>query len=180
MNCPIAMRCLAAGVLAGAAAAHAGENIVPREGAVSQENAAPRRTFRESPVYPYIFRPEGYLATAGPVPMRIDERPASFLKRVAPPLPSAARGLDKPIPGLVEPKEELPEAAPEKEHRAPEKKEELPLPEPDLGKIPEAVMRFFREKQTQQDTRPYLFDPIFLPAPPNELPRSKASYIQKP
>lgn len=180
MNRPIATRGLAASLLAGIAAAHAGENVVTRENAVPRESTVPRKTFRESSTYPYIFRPEGYLATDGPVPMRIDQRPAAFLKRTAPPLPVAAKGMDKPIPGLVEPREELPEAAPEKETRGHGKKDELPLPEPDLGKIPEAVMRFFRDKDPQRDTRPYLFDPIFLPAPPNELSRSKASSIQKP
>ena len=141
-------------MLLAAAAAHAGDDAVPR------------RTFRESRTYPYIFRPEGYLAQSGPVPMRIEQAPPKFSKRLAPPLPPGAKSPEKPAP--VEP--------PAK----PEKKEELPLPEPDLGKVPDEVLGFFRDKDAHPGKRLYLFDPIFQPARPNELPRSKAKSIEKP
>jgi len=173
MNRQIVIKSLIAVFLSGAVGAYAGEEVLPR------------RTFRESTTYPHIFRaeiysterPAGYLASSGPVPMRIEQKPAAFSKRLAPPLPEAAKGVEKPLPPLSEAKAE---AAPERDTRVRGKKEELPLPEPDVGKVPEDVMRFFREKDGQQGTRPYLFDPIFQTARPNELPKSKATYIKKP
>ena len=163
MNHSIAMRCLAGALLAGfAAAAHAGGDD------------GPRRTFRESKTYPHIFLPEGYLASVGPVPMRIDHAPPPFSKRLAPPLPEAAKGADRPAPLPVEPKE------PEKRAGKGGKKEDLPLPEPDLGKVPDEVLGFFRDKEAHPARRIYLFDPIFQPARSNELPRSKATYNSKP
>jgi hypothetical protein len=160
--------CLFAALLGGIAGAHAGETVVPR------------RSFRESKSYPHIFQPEGYLATSGPVPMNIEQKPAAFSKRLAPPLPENARGKEKPLPPLPEPNDEQAGAAPEKVMRAGHKKEELPLPEPDLGKVPEAVLRFFRERDGQaQPVQPNLFDPIFQPARASELPKGKATYVQK-
>ena len=161
MNHPVAPRCLAAALLAGIAAAHAGGDD------------GPRRTFRESQTYPHIFRPEGYLATSGPVPMRIEHSLPTFSKRLAPPLPDAAKGTDKPVPPM-EPKE------PAKNAGKGGKKDDLPLPEPDMGKIPDEVLGFFRDKEAHPGKRIYLFDPIFQPARPNELPKSKATYTSKP
>jgi hypothetical protein len=166
MNHHVTLCCLAAALLAGTAAtAHAGEDEVPR------------RTFRESRTYPFIFRPEGYLASGGPVPMRIEQGPPPFSKRLAPPLPAAAKATEKPaLPPL------LPMDVHEPANKSGKggKKEELPLPEPDLGKVPDEVLGFFREKEANPNKRLYLFDPIFQPARPNELPRSKATYTQKP
>ncbi|MEQ1854679.1 MAG: hypothetical protein ABMA01_24185 [Chthoniobacteraceae bacterium] len=172
MKQPIAKGCLAATVLAAITVATAGETVVPR------------RTFRESGTYPRIFRPEGYLATGGPIPMRIEQKPAAFSKRLAPPLPAAAKGTEKPVPPKPAAQEEPPDAAPENETHTVGKKDELPLPQPDLGRTPDAVLGFFRDKDggnnPQRGTRLFLFDPIFQPARPSELPRSKATYIQKP
>lgn len=157
MNHPVALCCIAA--LLATAAVHAGDD-------------APRRTFRESRTYPYIFRPEGYLASSGPVPMRLEQGPPPFSKRLAPPLPAAAKGADKPP---AEPAED-----PAKNAGKGGRKEELPLPEPDLGKVPDEVLGFFRDKEANAGKRIYLFDPIFQPAHPNELPKSKATYVTKP
>ena len=164
---PAAMRLLAAVLLAGVATAHAGDDAVPR------------RTFRESRTYPYVFHPEGYLASSGPVPMRIEQAPPKFSKRLAPPLQPGARAPEKPLPAPLESKGEPPSAKPEKNAHG-GKKEELPLPEPDLGKVPDEVLGFFRDKDAQPAKRLYLFDPIFQPARPHELPKSKAISIQKP
>ena len=150
--------CRLAAILLAAAAARAGDDGVPR------------RSFRESRTYPYIFRPEGYLAYSGPVPMRFEQAPPKFSKRIAPPLPPGAKSPEKPVPPPVEPA-----AKPEKS-----RKDELPLPEPDMGKVPDEVLGFFRDKEANPGKRLYLFDPIFQPARPNELPRSKATYIKKP
>ena len=98
-----------------------------------------------------------------------------FSKRLAPPLPPAAKGAEKPTPAPVEPKSEPPPEKPEKI-----KKEELPLPEPDMARVPDEVLGFFRDKEAHPGKRIYLFDPIFQPARPNELPKSKAIYIKKP
>ena len=150
--------CRLAAILLAAAAAHAGDD------------AAPRRTFRESRTYPYVFRSEGYLAASGPVPMRFEQAPPKFSKRLAPPLPPGAKSPEKPAPPPVEPP-----AKPEKN-----KRDELPLPEPDMGKVPDEVLGFFRDKDAHPGKRIYLFDPIFQPARPNELSKSKATYIKKP
>jgi len=150
-----------------AAAAHAGDDTVPR------------RTFRESRTYPYVFRPEGYLAGSGPLPMRFEPPPPKFAKRIAPPLPPAANGTVKPLPAAEDTKVEPPPDKPEKSNRG-GKKEELPLPEPDMGKVPDEVLGFFNDKDANPGKRIYLFDPIFQPARPNELPRSKANLTQKP
>lgn len=165
MNHHVTLRHLAAMLLAGTAAAHAGEDEVPR------------RTFRESRTYPFIFRPEGYLASGGPVPMRIEQGPPAFSKRLAPPLPAAAKAMEKPVVPPLLPMD-VKEAV--KNSGTGGRKEELPLPEPDLGKVPDEVLGFFREKESNPSKRIYLFDPIFQPARQNELPRSKATYTQKP
>ena len=162
MNESFTLRCLAAALLAGTCNARAGDDEVQ----------APRRTFRESQTYPFIFRPEGYLASSGPVPMRIEQGPPPFSKRLAPPLPPAAKGADRPVPPTP--------PAESKEPAKAGKKEELPLPEPDLGRVPDEVLGFFRDKEAHPGRRMYLFDPIFQPARPNELPRSKATYTTKP
>lgn len=162
---PAATRSLAAALMAVVATARAGDDAVPR------------KTFRESRTYPYVFQPEGYLATSGPVPMRFEQALPKFSKRTAPPLPAAARAPEKPVLPPIEPKVEPPEKNSKRG-----KKEELPLPElePDLGKVPEEVLGFFREKEANPGKRIYLFDPIFQPARPHELPKSKATSIQKP
>ncbi len=166
MNFHVTLRYLAAAMLAGAAAAaHAGEDEVPR------------RTFRESRTYPFIFRSEGYLATSGPVPMRIEQGPPPFSKRLAPPLPAAAKATEKPA---LPPLPDMDAKDPPKSSGKGGKKDDLALPEPDLGKVPDEVLGFFREKEANPAKRLYLFDPIFQPARPNELPKSKASYTQKP
>ena len=162
--------CLLAAILGGVPSAYAGDAVV-----------APRRTFRESTTYPRIFKPEGYLATSGPVPMLIEDKPAAFSKRLAPPLPDNAKGKEKPLPPLPNLKDDRSDNGSNKILGAGKKREELPLPEPDLGQVPEAVLRFFREKDGQmQPVQPNLFDPIFQPARPNELPKSKATYVKKP
>lgn len=168
MNCALAMGCLATAILAGPAAALAGESVIPR------------RTFRESRTYPYIFRPEGYLAGAGPAPMRIEPKLPAFAKRLAPPLPAAAKGTEKPVSPAPDQVEEPPEKPPETETHSSGKKDDLPLPRPDLDKVPDAVLGFFKDKDARPSTRLYLFDPIFQPARPNELPKSKALHSQKP
>ncbi len=166
MNHRVTLCHLAAALLAGSiGAAWAGDDEVPR------------RTFRESRTYPFVFRPEGYLASNGPVPMRIEQGPPPFSKRLAPPLPAAAKATEKPALPVLPP---LDEPEPAKNTGKKSRKDDLALPEPDLGKVPDEVLGFFREKEANTSKRLYLFDPIFQPARPNELPKSKASYTQKP
>jgi len=168
MNRQTVKNCLIAAILGGISVAYAGDTVVPR------------RSFRESRTYPYIFQSEGYLAGSGPIHMRIEQKPPAFSKRTAPPLPENAKGKEKPVPP-PDPKEEQADTSRKKISRAGNRKEELPLPEPDLGKVPEAVLRFFRERDGQtQPVQPNLFDPIFQPARTSELPRSKATYVKKP
>lgn len=169
MNHRSVKKCLIAAIVGGIPVANAGDSVV-----------VPRRSFRESKTYPHIFQPEGYLAGSGPMPMHIEQRPAAFSKRTAPPLPDNAKGKEKPLPPL-DPKDEQADTATEKVIHVGKKKDDLPLPEPDLGKVPEAVLRFFRDRDGQpQALQPNLFDPIFQPARASELPKSKATYVQKP
>lgn len=168
MHHPMVKISLFAAILGGIPSAFAGDAVVPR------------RIFRESKTYPHIFQTEGYLAGSGPVPMNIEQKPPAFSKRAAPPLPEGAKGKEKPLPPLPDMKDEPADAAPDKVLRAGKNAEELPLPEPDLGKVPEAVLRFFRERDGQaQPVQPNLFDPIFQPARASELPKGKTTYVQK-
>ena len=50
---------------------------------------------------------------------------------------------------------------------------------PDFSKVPDEVLDFFKNTEGRPIRRAYLFDPIFQPVTPDELPKSKATSQQK-
>lgn len=140
--------------------------------------AAPRKQFRQSTGYPFVFRPECYLATTGPAPLRFaTAAPACDERSKAPKLPA-------PTPKPEPPKSDDAKSAPAQEAPAPGPAPAYPPPangpanrdQADLTRVPDEVLEFFRDGGAHSATRHYLFDPIFMPAQPNELPKSKATY----
>ncbi len=131
----------------------------------------PRKQFKQGDAYPYIFRPEPYLATSGPVKMRFGVPAPECPERFAPPLLQAPQAEHKP-------KADLAESSPEKPG-----KEQGPAAPPqrdlNLKRIPDELMEFFSATEGRPVTRSYLFDPIFQPALPVDGPKSKAEYEQK-
>lgn len=146
----------------------------------------PRKQFRQSPTYPFIFRPECYLATSGPVPLRFGAPAPECHARRAPALTPAAKGLPKEEPAAPVEKEAAPTTPP------PDLAPPAPPPDPafpapidaqapkpgthDFSKVPDEVLEYFKNTEGRPLRRDYLFDPIFLPALPNDLPKSKATY----
>jgi hypothetical protein len=49
----------------------------------------------------------------------------------------------------------------------------------DFSKVPDEVLEYFKNTEGRPLRRDYLFDPIFQPALPNDLPKSKATYRQE-
>jgi hypothetical protein len=146
--------------------------------AAAGESTVPRKQFTESPSYPQIFRPNGYLAAGRPVALRFSAAPPPCAQRTPPPLtlaaakpepkPEAAPIEQKPAPEQPQPPDDSTPAAPQ------------PKPEaPDFSKVPDEVLEYFKNTEGQPVRRAYLFDPIFQPVQPHELPKSKATYQQK-
>ncbi len=131
----------------------------------------PRKQFKQGDSYPYIFRPEPYLATHGPVQMRFGAPAPECPERFAPPLLQPAKAENKPKPDVTEPPQEKPLKEPGA--GAPQQREL------NLKRIPDELMEFFSATEGRPVTRSYLFDPIFQPALPVEAPKSKAEYEQK-
>jgi len=149
------------------------------------DDVAPRKSFRQSSTYPFVFRPESYLATGGPVPMRFGPPPPPCHERRAPSLTPAAQGVPREEPAIpVEKTPPAPEPEPvEPEPATPEPlfppPTDAPAPQPgahDFSKVPDEVLEYFKNAEGRPLRRDYLFDPIFQPALPNDLPKSKATY----
>lgn len=154
-----------------------------------------RKEFKQSTTYPYVFRPVCYLATSGPVPMRFAVNPPECGDRRAPLLTGAAKSnpkpelslaLDAPIPGLAA--EPAPAPAPVVPQPAPSAAPAFPppanapAPKPpavDFSQFPADLVEAFKKGREAGDSRNYLFDPIFQPALPDDLPKSKATSKEK-
>lgn len=150
------------------------------------DGSEPRKQFHQSSIYPYIFRAECYLATNGPTPMRFSAPLPACGNRKAPELTREAKGLPKPeVPAplllhpVVEPQPAPPEPAPEPAFPAPTDAQLPKSSAHDFTKLPDEVLEYFKNAEGRPLRRDYLFDPIFQPALPNELPKSKATYQQK-
>ena len=146
---------------------HAGEPVVSR------------RQFKETVTYPFIFKPDNYLAGRGPLPMRFSAAGPSCEKRQPPAPPPFVK--NEAVPDLS-----ATDAKPSAEQPA----EPAPTPsavvettakheQPDFAKIPDEVLDFFKNTEGRPVRRAYLFDPIFQPVMPNDLPKSKATSQQK-
>ncbi len=166
--------CLA---LCTAGAVHAGETMVER------------KEFKQSDTYPYVFRPICYLATSGPVPLRFAVSPPDCGDRRPPKLPAAAKNTPKPepAPAPIPPPAAEPapavtatsEATPAPAYPPPQNAPAPKSPTVDFSQFPIELVEAFKKGREGAETRNYLFDPIFQPALPDDLPKSKATYRQK-
>jgi hypothetical protein len=166
----------------GLATAQAGDTVVERQ------------EFKQSTVYPYVFRPVCYLATSGPVPLRFAVSPPDCGDRRAPRLPPAAKHNPKPevpaapvtppvIPGVeAEPVATTVPTPPTTAAPAFPPPTNAPVPKPssvDFAQFPAELVEAFKKGRDSAEARNYLFDPIFQPALPDDLPKSKATYKEK-
>ena len=143
------------------------------------EPVLPRQQFKESPNYPFIFKADGYLASRGPLPMRFASAGPKCEQRQPPAPPLIAKKetpSDAPVPDAGAPVEPAPkqEAATNVTVESPSKREQ-----PDFSKVPDEVLDFFKNTEGRPVRRAYLFDPIFQPVTPDDLPKSKATSVQK-
>ena len=116
--------------------------------------------------------------------MRFAAAPPGCENRHAPPLTPAAKGLPKQEPPAPEAKPPpSPEPAPalftEQAFPAPKDAQPPKRDTHDFSKVPDEVLEYFKNTEGRPLRRDYLFDPIFQPALPNDLPKSKAIYQQK-
>jgi hypothetical protein len=154
------------------------------------ETMVERKEFKQSQTYPYVFRPVCYLATSGPVPLRFAVNPPDCGDRRPPKLTAAAKSNpkpeiaatpDAPIPGIapvtptpIPPVTSAPPAFPPPTN--------APAPKPpavDFSQFPADLVEAFKKGREAGDSRNYLFDPIFQPALPDDLPKSKATSKEK-
>jgi hypothetical protein len=153
------------------------------------DDLTPRKQFRQSSTYPFVFRPDCYLATSGPVPLRFAAAGPVCHERRAPALTLAAKGTPKEEPATpVEKAAPAPAPAPAatSDLSAPAALDpafpaptDAQPPRPstlDFSKVPDEVLEYFKNTEGRPLRRDYLFDPIFQPALPNDLPKSKATY----
>jgi hypothetical protein len=142
---------------------------------------APRREFRQSEGYPYTFVPVTYLETGGPKGMRFAQHEGDCSHRDAPALPSPT-----PIPES-KPVTEYPESqaaattaatGPTPVAVAPAFPPPANAPSaagPDLTRMPDEVMSYFKNPYNSEPRGAHLFDPIFEPVY-HQGPQSKATY----
>ena len=149
------------------ASLHAGEPVVTRQ------------QFKESVTYPFIFKADGYLASKGPLPMRFASAGPKCEQR-QPPAPPVTAKTEPPANASAS-ETKMPvgpsaaqEAAPTATIEASSKREQ-----PDFTKVPDEVLDFFKNTEGRPVRRAYLFDPIFQPVTPDDLPKSKATSVQK-
>jgi len=150
------------------------------------DGGEPRREFRQSNVYPYIFEPVSYLQTGGPKVMRFAPAQAECAHRDAPLLPAPTATptpASKAVTESTDQKETATAATPIPAQATPS-----PVPPayppphdapaaggPDLNRVPEEVMSYFKNPYNAGPRGPHLFDPIFEPGY-HEGPQSKATY----
>ena len=139
----------------------------------------PRKQFKESVSYPFVFKPESYLAGRGPLPLRFASAGPSCEARrpPAPPVIAKSEAATEPSATSAKPSADTqpePAPVPAAQSEAPPKREP-----PDFSKVPDEVLDFFKNTEGRPIRRAYLFDPIFQPVTPDELPKSKATSQQK-
>lgn len=157
------------------------------------ETVVERKEFKQSQTYPYVFRPVCYLSTSGPVPLRFavnapdcgDRRPPKLTAAAKNnPKPAITANSDAPIPGLAQ-EAALSPALPQPALSTPPAyppPTNAPAPKPpavDFSQFPAELVEAFKKGRETVDTRNYLFDPIFQPALPDDLPKSKATFKEK-
>jgi hypothetical protein len=152
--------------------------LVPADFSCAGDGEPPRKHFKESLLYPFTFRPECYLAGPGPLPLRFAAEKPACGDRNPPPLTGEAKSGPKKEAPAVETKPadtQAPSAAfPPPAEAQPPKRDNH-----DFSRVPDEVLDFFKNTEGRPLRRDYLFDPIFQPALPHELPKSKATIQQK-
>lgn len=146
------------------------------------DTAGPRKEFHQSSTYPFVFRADSYLSSTGPAPMRFAPAVPSCAQRTPPPLTEAAKPAARPDPAAATktPAETSETGAATTTARVPPTNTpQPPRDDIDFARVPDEVLDFFKNTEGRPVRRAYLFDPIFQPALPNELPKSKAIYQQK-
>ncbi len=138
-----------------------------------------RQQFKESPTYPFIFKAEGYLAVKGPLPMRFRAAGPQCEQRRPPAPPVLAKSEATGQSSASEAKE--PGGPPSAHDGTVSTAVETTTKrdQPDFTKVPDEVLDFFKNTEGRPVRRAYLFDPIFQPVTPNDLPKSKATSQQK-
>ena len=140
---------------------------------------APRQKFTETVSYPHIFKAAGYLASRGPLPMRFaaSAPPCEQRRPPAAPLIASKEPVMESSPAQVTPPFE-PIAASAAPTGIATESSSKPV-QPDFSKVPDEVLDFFKNTEGRPVRRAYLFDPIFQPVTPDDLPKSKATSVQK-
>ena len=141
------------------------------------EPVVPRRQFKETSAYPFIFKADSYLAGRSPLPMRFAAAGPSCETRKPPAPPSLVKSEAAAESTATDAKpsaEQTAEPAPAAVVENIVKREH-----PDFTKVPDEVLDFFKNTEGRPVRRAYLFDPIFQPVMPNDLPKSKATSQQK-
>src|SRR5689334_2660074 len=151
------------------------------------DGGEPRREFRQSSSYPYTFVPVSYLQTGGPKDMRFGPRLGECSYRDAPLLPAATPTPTPATKTTTETTEKVETtvaaSSPAPVHPPPVgDSPAYPPPahapaagSPDLNRMPEEIMSYFRNPYNAGPHGPHLFDPIFEPGY-HEGPKSKATY----
>ena len=141
------------------------------------EPVVPRRQFKEAVAYPFIFKADSYLPNRGPLPMRFAAAGPSCEARKPPSTPPLAKSETAAEPKATDARpstEQSAEPAPSAVVETTARREQ-----PDFTKVPDEVLDFFKNTEGRPVRRAYLFDPIFQPVMPNDLPKSKATSQQK-
>ena len=143
------------------------------------EPVVPRRQFKETAAYPFIFKADSYLAGRGPLPMRFAAAGPSCEKRQPPAPPIAVKSEGTSEPSTTDAKPSAEQAAEPASSSSAMVETTARREHPDFTKVPDEVLDFFKNTEGRPVRRAYLFDPIFQPVMPNDLPKSKATSQQK-
>jgi hypothetical protein len=148
------------------------------------DDGGPRREFHQSAAYPYTFVPVSYLETGGPKMMRYAETEPGCAHHDAPllPTPSPTPTPTAKADEKAEAKKEVAPAVSPVPAQPTPPPAAYPPPEdapaagnPDLTRMPEEVMSYFKNPYNAGPRGHHLFDPIFEPGY-HEGPKSKATY----
>jgi hypothetical protein len=145
----------------------------------STDPAAPRKEFRQRRDYPFTFEAVSYLAVEGPKPMRFAEAQPECGNHDAPPLPAPKPTPEKKVAVTASGDSKKTETQKAMSTTNPPA---FPPPAnapsvggPDLTKMPDDVMTYFKNPYNAGPRGEHLFDPIFEPGM-SQGPPSKATY----
>ena len=139
----------------------------------------PRQQFKESVTYPFIFKADGYLASRGPLPMRFGNAGPQCEQRQPPAPPVIAKTEPAPEAPAADAKTPAEPHSPQEGAVSTTVESSSKREQADFSKVPDEVLDFFKNTEGRPVRRAYLFDPIFQPVMPDDLPKSKATSVQK-